>query len=480
MMLQGAHQDGLLNQQNQRTGKGAGKGFPFNMQAMPTMAAAVATKKTGKTVQKDYHAKFMALKGKQQPRTGFGNWNNPNGFRDWSVAVRSDWPMVHEIALPALSKMRVDPRHVKKEDICWAGPLYEYKKTYDRITCRTAKNLPVSDEVKFYNPTSKDDEKLTELMLEDETIDVIATDKVLACIMAAPRSVYSWDLVITKIQGKLIIDKRDGSSVDLLTVNETAQEPPSNEDRESINAPLKLSREAARVNQNFSQALTDMQKEAAMQEEAVNTAHPFAGPGQNMHKLSGTCYRYRKITIPGNKKGDTVLKQSDITLLVRTEITAKSGNNYVAARCLNELPSKNQPSWSSLLEGQAGACAALEIKQNSFKMGRWVCEAILGGCDQFKLGYATRINVKDPNVHEVLSVVSYPIGMFSQQISMGEDQAFGILRYMLDHIRGMPEDGKYLLLKDPNKGIVRLYLVPMDTFDEEDEEISNSDSEYSE
>lgn len=57
-------------------------------------------------------------------------------------------------------------------------------------------------------------------------VDVAATDQVLACLMAAPQSKYSWHLYLTKIDGKIIIDKANGSIVDLLTVNETSIEPP--------------------------------------------------------------------------------------------------------------------------------------------------------------------------------------------------------------------------------------------------------------
>ena len=32
----------------------------------------------------------------------------------------------------------------------------------------------------------------------------------IASLMAAGRSVYGWDLVITKIEDKLVFDKRDG------------------------------------------------------------------------------------------------------------------------------------------------------------------------------------------------------------------------------------------------------------------------------
>lgn len=41
--------------------------------------------------------------------------------------------------------------------------------------------------------------------------------------MTAPKSLYSWDIVIKKHQDKLFIDKRDEPNIlDNLTVNETS------------------------------------------------------------------------------------------------------------------------------------------------------------------------------------------------------------------------------------------------------------------
>jgi translation initiation factor 3 subunit D len=53
---------------------------------------------------------------------------------------------------------------------------------------------------------------------------VFVTDSILTTIMCAAKSVYSWDVVVTRVGDKLFFDKREGSSLDLLTVNETAPE----------------------------------------------------------------------------------------------------------------------------------------------------------------------------------------------------------------------------------------------------------------
>jgi len=63
---------------------------------------------------------------------------------------------------------------------------------------------------------------------------VFATDAMVAAIMCTARSVYGWDLVVTKQDGKIFLDRRDDSNFDLLTVSETAQDPISDE-KDNIN-----------------------------------------------------------------------------------------------------------------------------------------------------------------------------------------------------------------------------------------------------
>jgi len=82
--------------------------------------------------------------------------------------------------------------------------------------------------------------------------NVFATDEILATIMCCTRSNYSWDVVIEKLGTKVFLDKRDNTQFDLLTVNETSQEPPMDEEG-SINSVHSLAMEATLINHNFSQ-----------------------------------------------------------------------------------------------------------------------------------------------------------------------------------------------------------------------------------
>ena len=81
---------------------------------------------------------------------------------------------------------------------------------------------------------------------------MFVTDTLLTTLMCTTRSVYSWDIVVTRAGDKLFFDKRDGSSLDMLTVAETAPEAVP-EEKDNMNGVQQLSLEATAINQSFSQ-----------------------------------------------------------------------------------------------------------------------------------------------------------------------------------------------------------------------------------
>lgn len=53
---------------------------------------------------------------------------------------------------------------------------------------------------------------------------------------------------------------------------------------------------------------------------------------------------------------------------------------------------------------------------------------------------------------------------FASQINLYMENCWGMVKAVLDLV-GKMEDGKYLLLRDPNKPVMRIYQVPADEFD---------------
>jgi translation initiation factor 3 subunit D len=90
------------------------------------------------------------------------------------------------------------------------GHINFYDKSYDRINTRNEKVLQHIDRSK-YDYTTSDDPVMQQFMQENKGT-VYATDSILALLMCAPRTVYPWDIVITRVDDKVILDKRDGGA----------------------------------------------------------------------------------------------------------------------------------------------------------------------------------------------------------------------------------------------------------------------------
>lgn len=296
--------------------------------------------------------------------------------------------------------------------------------------------------------------------------NVYATDAILATIMCCTRSNYSWDIVVEKIGDKLFFDKRDNTEFDLLTVNETSVEPPQ-DDGNSLNSPRNLALEATFVNHNFSQQVLKSNEPKYKFEEP----NPFISEEEES-VVASKAYRYRKFDL-----------KDGITLIARCEHDAvlqgpKNELQFLTIKALNEWDSKaaNGIEWRSKLSTQRGAVLANELRNNSCKLAKWTVQALLAGSDLIKFGYVSRVSVKDSNRHVILDAQQYKPDEFAKQINLNMENAWGILRCIID-ICMKQKDGKYLIMKDPNKPIIRLYDIPDNTFDSEAEEEDDDDEE---
>ncbi|GAB9465639.1 putative Eukaryotic translation initiation factor 3 [Globisporangium polare] len=371
-----------------------------------------------------------------------------------TVKVEASWTILEQFELQQLTKLQANIPNV--EDIKWCGSLNEYDNAFDRITSKSNLRVQRYDDRDFYYVTTTDDPVIEELATKGEA-NVFATDAILAHLMASSRSVFPWDIVVQRVNNMVFFDKRDQSAFDLVSVNENASEPPASDDPDSINHPDRLSLEATMINQNLSQ---QMMKATANKKDFAEP-NPFASDDSTPATYA---YRYRKFEL-GN----------GLNLVTRCEVHGishkKEADQYVAAFALNEYDPKLAGSieWRKKIDSQRGAILANELKNNSCKLARWTAQALLGGIDEMKLGYVSRVNTKDPYSHVVLGTQSYNPHTFANQIALNQNNMWGVVKMLAELMLEQPE-GKYVLMKDPNKPVVRLYSVPQDTFDEEDDE----------
>ncbi|PLW18406.1 hypothetical protein PCANC_08844 [Puccinia coronata f. sp. avenae] len=430
------------------------------------------------------------------PGTWKGDWGDRNSrIRESSVVIGQDWQVLEEIEFSRLAKLRLEVDVDAAEDVSTHGFLYEYDRAYDRINTKNPQPLQILDRSR-YHPTASEDPVIQELAAQNKA-QVFTTDSVLSLLMCATRSVYPWDIVIIKEGGKLFLDKREGGPFDFLSVNENAADPPAESDKgdkgESPNTPSALSLEATFINQNFGLQVVKEDSGTAYQFAHPN---PFYGP-EETEPCASAGLRYRSLDL-------SLSEEEEMKLIVRTEVDAvlrapttaahkdpaggggaAEEDSFITIRTLNEFDANSQgsggaPNWRAKLDTQRGAVVATEMKNNSCKLARWAVQSILAGADQMKMGYISRANPRDASRHVILGQQWLKPKDFAAQINVNLANGWGIVRTAID-LAFKADDGKYLLMKDPNKPVVRLYKVPENAFDlqedEEDEEEVEEDDE---
>ncbi|KAL4893217.1 eukaryotic translation initiation factor 3 subunit D [Aspergillus ambiguus] len=418
-------------------------------------------------------------------RFGWKDYDKPQRTREPSINVRPDWNMLEEVDFSRLSKLNLETPD--GEDLDSYGFLYYYDRSYDKAPVKNAERRLQALERAAYNVTTSQDPVIQELAEKNEAT-VFATSDILSMLMCAPRSVYSWDIVIVHQGNKIYFDKREGASLDLVTVNENAADAPlelaeTSGKQESINTPSALAMEATFINHNFAlQTVTESQS-AKLE---MSHPNPFYNASEESEPLASKGYKYRRFDL-------SLTDEEPLNMIVRTEVDALLKNpvsgedQQVIVKALNEFDSKAQGSggaldWRNKLWSQRGAVVATEMKNNSCKLARWTTQAILAKADAMKLGFVSRANPRSAAAHVVLGVVGYKPREFASQMNLNLGNGWGIVRTIVDRIRALDADEeedkvtKYVLIKDPNRPVLRLYSVPATTF-EEDEEVAEEQEE---
>ncbi|KAF5473078.1 hypothetical protein F2P56_009721 [Juglans regia] len=381
------------------------------------------------------------------------NRSNPNAPRreaavsKSSVDIQPEWNMLDQIPFSTFSKLSFSVP--EPEDLILCGGLEFYDRSYDRITPKNERRLERFKNRNFFKVTTTDDPVIRRLANEDKAT-VFATDAILSTLMCAPRSVYSWDIVVQRVGNKLFFDKRDGSQLDLLSVHETSQEPLP-EAKDDINSAYSLSVEATYINQNFSQQVLIRDGNNVTFDEP----NPFANEGE---EVASVAYRYRRWKL-----------DNDMYLVARCEVQSvvevNKQRSFLTLNALNEFdPKYSGVDWRQKLETQRGAVLATELKNNANKLAKWTSQAMLAGADLMKLGYVSRVHPRDHFNHVILAVVGYKPREFAAQINLNTLNMWGIVKSIVDLCMKLNE-GKYVLVKDPTKPQVRIYEVPSDAFE---------------
>ncbi|KAG5929346.1 hypothetical protein E4U42_006177 [Claviceps africana] len=415
-------------------------------------------------------------------RFGWKDYDKPTRNRDASVNIKADWELLEEIDFNRLAKLNLDTD--EGEDLEDYGFLYYYDRSFDKQPVKGAEKKLTAIDRAAYNVTTSSDPIIQELAEKDEAT-IFATDSILSMLMCAPRSVYPWDIVIVRQGNKIFLDKRDNATLDMVTVNENAADAPldaADGGKEGINQPAALAEEATYINHNFANQVVS---ESETSKVDMSRANPFYNSSEDTDPPASKAYKYRRFDLSTND-------EEPVYLIVRTEVdavqkgAAGSEDQHVTIRALNEFDNKAQGSggaldWRSKLVTQRGAVVATEMKNNSCKLARWTVQSILSKSDIMKLGFVSRVNPRSNDKHVILGVIGWKPRDFANQMNLSLSNGWGIVRTIADMCLKR-EEGKFVLVKDPNKSILRLYEVPAGSFEddyeqEEEAEAAEQDEE---
>ncbi|KAI1098016.1 eukaryotic translation initiation factor 3 subunit 7-domain-containing protein [Jackrogersella minutella] len=403
-------------------------------------------------------------------RFGWKDYDKPARNRDASINIKPDWHLLEEIDFNRLAKLNLDAD--EGEDMDSYGFLYYYDRSYDKQPVKAAEKRLVPLDRAAYNVTTSSDPVIQDLADKDEAT-IFATDSILSMLMCSTRSVYPWDLVIIKQGNKIFLDKRDNAALDMVTVNENAADAPlesSDGNKDGVNQPGALAEEATYINHNFANQVV---LENENQRVEMTHDNPFYNASEETEPPASKAYKYRRFDL-------STSDEDPMYLIVRTELDAVQKNvisgddQFVTVKALNEFDNKAQGSggaldWRTKLVSQRGAVVATEMKNNSVKLARWTVQAILSKADVMKLGFVSRANPKTNDKHIILGVIGWKPKDFANQMNLSLSNGWGIVRTIADMCLKR-EDGKFVLVKDPNKSILRLYEVPASSFEEDVEE----------
>lgn len=116
---------------------------------------------------------------------------------------------------------------------------------------------------------------------------------------------------------------------------------------------------------------------------------------------------------------------------------------------------------------QRGAIVAAEMKKNLNKLSRWTVESILSGAANIKIGFVSRQTPRTiPSTLSLVLSARY-LHNLPARSTLRLQMVGGIVKSIVNIVAAL-DDGKYVLMKDPNAPIIKIYSVPLNTFEEED------------
>lgn len=432
------------NSNKQAVLKGGRKLQYQNQQGAKKASDSLSSKK--KVVSNPSTAKKQPTAQKSRWNTPAGKWNSSKWNNEEaktgeaSITVDESWKSVAEIEFNRLTKLNLDIP--KPETLSTNGKIHQYLKKYESNSV-----IPLEHSMKIKNNQSSSNDPNLQEYSRQNAAKVFITDEILSQLMCAPKSSASWDVIVTKKDGKIFFDKRENTF-----------EIPINE-----NSPLQDLKES------------DINSSANALLESVETSDAFVSG--SLSKMSVTYdgkspivassaiekgYKYIKYELPNGASADD--DKGTIPLIVRAHLDAYTATStqYVSLHSLLQTQSND---WRTKFQGGSqGNIFADEIKKNNNKISQWATQSVIGGVNTMKIGFIARENPKSNANHFVAGTMTFGVSILCQQLNVSINNGWGIVKSFIDIIEheGGDEDYKFVIFKTPQAQKIIIYKVPLD------------------
>ena len=455
--------------------------------------------------------------GRNNQRPGqFQRRNNRNREqKEVSLKAESSWKQVEHFQLPNLAKKSM--KQPEGQDVFTCGQAKMYNKGYDTISSRNkiALKPDLAKNMDFSLPNTTKDTVLNKCMakVSAKKVLIVGSDNQVSTVMCMSRSSIPWHLTVHKMtKGEttyMIFDNDQEQEddnmtvekfnpIDGLSVSETAQlDLPTEDNVEDFNKFKALVQECETINNTLSQQIHKPDPQNKLKSFKGNDRYQYANnskPKNEDGTDSGSSspetppvqvvqpkrlIRFRKFPLD---------KEAQVELLVRTHVDAweppakgqslkRNGMpNFVNIHCLNEWNPRYASGvyWNKYLEKQTSTILATEIKNNNFKVAKWIMNDLMADVTNVKLAYVSRDNYNDPNAHSIVNMESYAPPTLAQTANLNIENAWAIFKTVVDTIlNDNNNNGMYHIIRSPNKSEATVYREEPD----EERDSSSEDDE---
>lgn len=358
-----------------------------------------------------------------------------------SIDVQPSWKHKYDWWLPDMKDWEIDMTNVYCSPIekLIVGKVFFLKKSYEQININKPKKLQyTNNRDEFHLPSIKDEF----LKKYESEADVFLTSDVMAVLMCCHRSRLSFDVIVKKKNKKIWFYLRDDSALFSPQVHEgNAHLYVKNSSIEKN--VQKLNIEAKLMSNSFMEQVLDKNKLPKKMDEKKE---PNSNPN-----LSNV-YVYKSWKFP------------NYCILCRCKFDAIDckGKRVKICSTTQQNPKQfKQLSWQRYLDSKFGEIKTTDVNNNLFCYSRWGIESIISGCKSILLGWLARQLDLSPNSHCILKCQRVSVKEFANNTCfLKPSNCWEVLNYILTELLNKElEDGKYVILRDPNKACLRLYQV---------------------